>query len=77
MLGGTLSKPHERFPRYFGGGFWVKYPYFLPSFITSCFVVFASAVALVFFKEVCFSFREQLVLVLDVSFAVHSEPQGS
>ncbi|KAF8220945.1 MFS general substrate transporter [Tricholoma matsutake] len=51
MLGGTLSKPHERFPRYFGGGFWVKYPYFLPSFITSCFVVFASAVALVFFKE--------------------------
>jgi hypothetical protein len=54
LVGGTLSKPHERFPRYFGGSFWKKYPYFLPSFITSCFVLFAFTVALVFFKEVCF-----------------------
>jgi MFS family permease len=49
-----LSKPHDRFPRYFQGGFWTKYPYFLPSFITSCFVLFGFTIALVFFKEVCF-----------------------
>ncbi|KAG6817275.1 hypothetical protein H0H87_010936 [Tephrocybe sp. NHM501043] len=51
LMGGTLSRPAERFPKTFGGKFWKDYPYFLPSLATSSFVVFAFAVTLLFFKE--------------------------
>ena len=52
LIGGTFSKPSERFPSLFGGAFWRNYPYFLPCLITSSFVLFAFTIALVFFKEV-------------------------
>jgi len=51
LIGGTLSKPQQRFPRYFEGGFWKKYPYLLPSFVTSCYVLSVFAIALLFLNE--------------------------
>ncbi|CAA7266806.1 unnamed protein product [Cyclocybe aegerita] len=51
LLGGTLSKPHERFPKHFGGAFWKNYPYFLPCLVTSSYVLFSFMITLVFFKE--------------------------
>jgi len=51
LVGGTLSKPQQRFPRYFEGGFWKNYPYFLPSFVTSCFVLFVFTIAFLFLNE--------------------------
>jgi len=51
LLGGSLSRPHERFPNYFGGPFWKAYPYFLPCLVTSSYVLFAFLITLFFFKE--------------------------
>ena len=52
LLGGSLSRPHERFPKFFGGAFWKDYPYFLPCLITSSYVAFSFVFALLYFKEV-------------------------
>ncbi|KDR78787.1 hypothetical protein GALMADRAFT_244334 [Galerina marginata CBS 339.88] len=51
LLGGSLSHPRERFPRYFGGSFWKQYPYFLPCLATSSYVLFAFIMTLCLFKE--------------------------
>jgi len=51
LMGGTLSRPSERFPDVFGGYFWKEYPYFLPCVATSSFVFVAFAITLIFFKE--------------------------
>ncbi|KAH9481792.1 Major facilitator-type transporter psiT2 [Psilocybe cubensis] len=51
LLGGSLSHPHERFPNYFGASFWKEYPYFLPCLVASAYVLFASLIALIWFKE--------------------------
>jgi hypothetical protein len=51
LLGGTLSRPHERFPGTFGGNFWKEYPYFLPCLVTASYVFFAFIITL-FFREV-------------------------
>lgn len=52
LMGGGLSRPHERFPSVFGGSFWRKYPYFLPCLAAAGFVFAAFLIALVLFKEV-------------------------
>ncbi|PPQ80156.1 hypothetical protein CVT25_001449 [Psilocybe cyanescens] len=51
LLGGSLSHPHERFPKYFAGSFWREYPYFLPCLVASSYVLFASTITLFWFKE--------------------------
>ncbi|KAH6909217.1 major facilitator superfamily domain-containing protein [Coprinopsis sp. MPI-PUGE-AT-0042] len=51
LMGGTLSRPHEQFPKLFGAPFWREYPYFLPCVATSSFVVLSILVTLCFFKE--------------------------
>ncbi|KAF5379817.1 hypothetical protein D9615_005697 [Tricholomella constricta] len=51
LMGGSLSKPAERFPNVFGGNFWKEYPYFLPCIATSSFVFIAFTITLLFFKE--------------------------
>ncbi|KAG5349872.1 hypothetical protein C0989_001468, partial [Termitomyces sp. Mn162] len=51
LMGGTLSRPAERFPDVFGRGFWKEYPYFLPCLATSAFVFTAFTITLLFFKE--------------------------
>ncbi|KAG6829997.1 hypothetical protein H0H92_002688 [Tricholoma furcatifolium] len=51
LVGGSLSKPAERFPDVFGAKFWKEYPYFLPCLVPAAFVLVAFLVTLVFFKE--------------------------
>lgn len=53
MIGGSLSRPHERFLRVFSGLFWKEYPYFLPCLATSSTVFIAFVISLFLFKEVC------------------------
>ena len=52
LIGGSLARPSDRFPRLFSGRFWQEYPYFLPCLVTGSFVFLAWFVVLVFFKEV-------------------------
>ena len=52
LVGGSLSRPQEHFPRSFGGKFWKEYPYFLPCLVTASYVLFAFLITLFFFKEV-------------------------
>ncbi|KAF8886148.1 major facilitator superfamily domain-containing protein [Infundibulicybe gibba] len=51
LMGGTFSRPHERFPTVFGGQFWIDHPYFLPCVVVASFIAFAFTVALLFLKE--------------------------
>ncbi|RDB25899.1 Efflux pump azaL [Hypsizygus marmoreus] len=51
MIGGSLSRPHERFPDLFGGIFWRDHPYFLPCATTASVVFATFAITLLLFKE--------------------------
>ncbi|PFH46778.1 hypothetical protein AMATHDRAFT_153861 [Amanita thiersii Skay4041] len=51
LVGGSLSRPQERFPKVFGNRFWKEYPYFLPCVATASFVLVMSIVTMVFLKE--------------------------
>ncbi|KAF8630793.1 hypothetical protein AX15_002723 [Amanita polypyramis BW_CC] len=51
MMGGALSRPHERFPAYFGGQFWKEYPYFLSCLGAAIFVFISFLLTLLFFEE--------------------------
>ncbi|KAJ7690111.1 major facilitator superfamily domain-containing protein [Mycena rosella] len=51
FIGGSLSRPHERFPTIFAGKFWEEFPYFLPCIATGGFVFLSFLVVLLFFKE--------------------------
>lgn len=53
LIGGTLSRPQERFPDTFKGAFWRIFPYFLPCLVPAGYVLCAFLVTLLFFKEVC------------------------
>ncbi|KAJ7110829.1 major facilitator superfamily domain-containing protein [Mycena crocata] len=51
LIGGSLARPHDRFPELFSGRFWIEFPYFLPCLVTGGFVFLAWFVVLAFFKE--------------------------
>jgi len=52
IIGGSLSRPAERFPHLFGNNeFLKKYPYFLPCAVPATFSVVAWLVTFVFLKE--------------------------
>ncbi|KAH7884816.1 MFS general substrate transporter [Phlebopus sp. FC_14] len=51
IIGGTLYRPHERFPRLFSGPFWETYPYFLPCCVTAIFCAFTFVAILLILKE--------------------------
>ncbi|KAJ7284947.1 major facilitator superfamily domain-containing protein [Mycena rebaudengoi] len=51
LIGGQLSRPHDRFPHLFSGRFWIEYPYFLPCFAIAGIVLFSGLVVLALFKE--------------------------
>ncbi|KAJ6553597.1 major facilitator superfamily domain-containing protein [Mycena vulgaris] len=38
LIGGSLARPHDRFPELFSATFWKEYPYFLPCLATGSFV---------------------------------------
>ena len=51
LIGGSLSKPAERFPENFRSAFWKEYPYFLPCLAASSLVLLTSFLVLLLFKE--------------------------
>ncbi|PFH51081.1 hypothetical protein AMATHDRAFT_191973 [Amanita thiersii Skay4041] len=51
LMGGSLARPHERFPAVFSGDFWKEYPYFLPCAVSAGCVFVSFMIALLFFKE--------------------------
>ncbi|KZT73114.1 member of major facilitator superfamily multidrug-resistance, DHA1 sub-family [Daedalea quercina L-15889] len=52
MIGGSLSRPHERFPSVFGHNeFLAKYPYFLACAVSATFSALAFCVTFFFLKE--------------------------
>ncbi|KAJ7163902.1 major facilitator superfamily domain-containing protein [Mycena crocata] len=51
LIGGSLARPHERFPESFSGKFWREFPYFLPCLVTGGFVFLSWFVVLALFKE--------------------------
>ncbi|QRW18662.1 major facilitator superfamily transporter [Rhizoctonia solani] len=72
LIGGSLSKPAERFPGVFGSrnhvwtklgikGFWSDYPYFLPCFVAAGVAACAWCVALLFLRETLPAKRIHLV----------------
>ena len=53
IIGGSLSKPAERFPHLFGGSnFLKKYPYILPCSVPATYTLVAWLVTFFFLKEV-------------------------
>ncbi|EAU85151.2 hypothetical protein CC1G_06167 [Coprinopsis cinerea okayama7 len=51
FLGGSLFRPHERFPTVFTSPFWKKYPHFLPCLVTAGYLAVAFCATLGLFKE--------------------------
>jgi len=64
LAGGSLSRPHERFPALFGNWFWEEYPYLLPCLFSAVFCSFCFALIWLFLKEVRL-FAEVAVKVSD------------
>ncbi len=53
LIGGTLSRPAEKFPNLFGNSEFLKtYPYFLPCAIPATFTVICWLVTYIFLEEV-------------------------
>jgi len=51
LAGGSLSRPHERFPTLFGNWFWREYPYLLPCLFSATYCIFCLVFAWLFLKE--------------------------
>ncbi|KAJ7760685.1 major facilitator superfamily domain-containing protein [Mycena maculata] len=51
LIGGSLARPHDRFPEIFSAAFWQDFPYFLPCVATGGFVFLSWFAVLAFFKE--------------------------
>ncbi|PFH51069.1 hypothetical protein AMATHDRAFT_143443 [Amanita thiersii Skay4041] len=51
MIGGSLSRPHERFPETFTSRFWRDYPYFLPCVVSASVSFFGFIITLILLKE--------------------------
>ncbi|KAI0364963.1 MFS general substrate transporter [Pilatotrama ljubarskyi] len=51
MMGGQLSRPHDRWPGVFSHPFWIKFPYFLPCGASAAFSAFTFIVTTLFLKE--------------------------
>jgi hypothetical protein len=52
FLGGTLSRPQDRWPSAFSNPFWNKYPYFLPCLVSAAFACVALVLVAKFLEEV-------------------------
>ncbi|KZT11407.1 MFS general substrate transporter [Laetiporus sulphureus 93-53] len=51
LLGGTFSRPAERFPSFFDYEFLRAYPYFLPCFVAGCLSLAGAALVYLFLEE--------------------------
>lgn len=52
LVGGLLSRPHDRFPTLFGNWLWEEYPYLLPCLFSATFCGFSFVLTWLFLKEV-------------------------
>lgn len=52
LMGGFLSRPHDKWPRLFGAEFWQTYPYFLPCAAAAFVSLISFSVVALFFEEV-------------------------
>lgn len=73
MIGGLLSKPHERFPSIFGSEFWKAYPYFLPSLASTIYSSFSFLIVFAFLKETLQKHRKVPSLASSSDSTVHTE----
>jgi len=51
LVGGTLSRPQDRWPHNFSQPFWAKYPYFLPCLVIALYSCMSWVVMAIFLKE--------------------------
>ncbi|KAF8441539.1 MFS general substrate transporter [Boletus edulis BED1] len=51
VIGGTLARPQDNFPRLFSSPFWAQFPYFLPCGVTAGFSLLTFGATLLFLKE--------------------------
>ncbi|KAG2157723.1 MFS general substrate transporter [Suillus bovinus] len=51
LIGGTLARPQDNWPRLFAHPFWSKYPYFLPCAVSASGIVIGFLVLLFFLEE--------------------------
>ncbi|GJE96228.1 MFS general substrate transporter [Phanerochaete sordida] len=51
LIGGVLSKPHDRWPTVFASPFWVNYAYFLPCLVIATFAAFTFVLTATVLKE--------------------------
>ncbi|KAF9223267.1 MFS general substrate transporter [Gyrodon lividus] len=51
IIGGSLSRPQDHFPRLFSGSFWESYPYFLPCLVAAVFATFTFMMILLLLNE--------------------------
>jgi len=81
IIGGSLSRPAERFTSLFGNNeFLKKYPYFLPCAVPATYTALAWVVTFLFLKEtnpVSFSFSHLFESRNDNSVLVHQQVVGS
>ena len=52
LVGGTLSRPQDRWPHLFSHAFWAKYPYFLPCVVVAAYCCVCFVTVAVFLEEV-------------------------
>ncbi|KAI0784497.1 major facilitator superfamily domain-containing protein [Abortiporus biennis] len=52
LMGGTLARPHDRWPEVFSHPFWIEYPYFLPCAASSVISAVVFLISGIFLKEV-------------------------
>jgi hypothetical protein len=65
FIGGTLARPHDRFP-IFHSAFWEKYPYFLPCIVSATYSALALLLAFCFLKEVTHSLVNLCHLIANI-----------
>ncbi|KIK98033.1 hypothetical protein PAXRUDRAFT_824358 [Paxillus rubicundulus Ve08.2h10] len=51
VIGGSLSRPQDHFPRLFAGNFWGDYPYFLPCLVVAMLTTLTFMMVLFFLNE--------------------------
>ncbi|KAG2137627.1 MFS general substrate transporter [Suillus bovinus] len=74
LIGGTLARPQDNWPRLFAHPFWNKYPYFLPCAVSACGFLLGFFVVLFFLEETLSSKRRRkLTTTLGVSNGADSE----
>jgi hypothetical protein len=60
LVGGTLSRPQDRWPHLFSHPFWAEYPYLLPCLVVAGYCCMSWVLTALFLKEVRLSYPPYL-----------------